>query len=75
MNSAPDKKLLAQQILELNDLRLVALIQEMVAYSLKMQQDQSFLREYNNAIDRALDDLHNGDVISHEEMKKEILSW
>lgn len=74
MNSAPDKKLLAQQILELNDPGLIRVIAALLHTHSNPQTESISLEQYNQEITEAMQEIRDGKGIDHAEVKRILAS-
>ena len=70
---------LIEEFLKVTDENIISQMERLLRNEKREQQENSLqpmnLNEFKHIIDKAREDVERGRVISHENLKQEILSW
>ena len=68
-----------EEFLKVTDENIISQMEHLLRNEKRKQQENSLkpmnMNEFKHIIDKARDDVEQGRVISHENLKQEILSW
>jgi hypothetical protein len=70
MNGTPDKKLLAEKILEVNDPGMIRVIAALLQSGMQHQTGIISVEQYNKEISEAIEQIREGRGIDHQEVKR-----
>ena len=79
MNLQAHKLSLIEGLLRVNDAKLLLRVKAFLKTEITKAREEVIvpmtMKKYHNMIDRSIEDVQNGMVVVHEELKKEIGQW
>jgi len=79
MNLHVRKLNLIEGLLGINDSKLLSRVETFlhkeIYNSIEKEGNPMTMKEYHDMIDHSIDDVRNGRIIGHDELKKEITQW